>query len=71
MNAFVERWKSKSPVFFIRLKKSAIKIGASSASVLVANTTIGLNLSADLMTFLGYVVAACVAIAGTSQLTKE
>jgi len=66
-----ERWKADSPKFFIQLKKIALKIGGSSAAILVANSTIGLNLNASLLTCVGYVVAACVAIAGTAQLTKE
>jgi len=66
-----ERWHAKSPKFFIQLKKSAFKIGGSAAAVLVANSTMSLNLNSTLLTCLGYVVAICVAIAGTSQLTKE
>ena len=67
----IERWNADSPKFFIQLKKAAFKIGGSVAAVLVANSTLGLNLNAVLLTCLGYVVAACVAIAGTAQLTKE
>ena len=71
LKTILDRVHSKSPLFFIQLKKTALKIGGSSAAVLVANSTIGLNLNTSLLTCLGYVVAACVAIAGTSQLTKE
>jgi len=71
LKTILDRVHSKSPLFFIQLKKTALKIGVSSAAVLVANSTMGLNLNASLLTCLGYVVAACVAIAGTSQLTKE
>lgn len=66
-----DRWKSDSPKFFIELKKLALKIGGSLVAVLVANSSMNLNLNATLITALGYVVAACIAIAGTAQLTKE
>jgi len=71
MKQLIDRWKAESPAFFIQLKKLAFKVGGSSAAVLVANSSMGLNLNTVLLTCLGYVVAACVAIAGTAQLTKE
>ncbi len=71
MNELIERFKSESPVFFKKLKKYALSIGGSSAAVLIVNASMGLNLSQTLVTVLGYVVAACAAIAGTSQLTKQ
>lgn len=70
-NIFIERWKAKSPVFFKKLKSYALSIGGSAAAVLVANSTMSLNLNQTLISVLGYVVAACVAIAGTAKLTKE
>lgn len=70
-NIFIERWKTKSPVFFKKLKAYALSIGGSAASVLVANGAMSLNLNQTLISVLGYVVAVCVAIAGTAKLTKE
>ena len=70
-NIFVERWRSKSPLFFKKLKAYALSTGGSAAAVIVANGTMSLNLNATLIAILGYVVAACVAIAGTAKLTKE
>lgn len=67
----VERWRSKSPSFFKKLRRYAISTATSLGAVIAANATMGLNLNATLISILGYVVAACVAIAGTSQLTKE
>jgi len=71
MNQFIERWNAKSPLFFKKLKGYAISIGGPSAAVLVANSTMSLNLNSTLISVLGYVVAACVATAGTAKLTKE
>jgi hypothetical protein len=65
------RWTAKSPVFFIKLKWLSIKIGGPAAAVLAANNAMTLNLNPDLITKLEYLVAVCVAIAGTSQLTVE
>lgn len=66
-----DRIKTKSPAFFIDLKKIALKVGGSAVAVLTANVALSLSLPAALITVLGYIVAVCVAIAGTSQLTKE
>ena len=71
MNTIIERLNAKSPKFFIQLKRYALKIGGSCAAVLVVNSTMSLNLNSVLITGLGYLVAVCVAVAGTSQLTKE
>jgi hypothetical protein len=71
MKTVIERWKSELPSFFKKLKAVAISIGTSAAAVLVANTAMTLNLPAQLIDALGYVIAVCVAIAGTSQLTKK
>lgn len=70
-NIFIERWKAKSPAFFKKLKGYALSVGGSAAAVLVTNGTMSLNLNQTLISVLGYVVAACVAIAGTAKLTKE
>jgi len=71
MNELIERFKSESPVFFKKLKKVSISIGTSFAAIIAANSAMGLNLNATFITILGYIVAACVAIAGTAQLTKQ
>jgi hypothetical protein len=65
-----ERWKSELPPFYKKARTVAIKIGGSSGAVVVANVTMGLNLNATLITVLCYVTAACVAVAGTAQLSK-
>lgn len=65
------RIKSESPQFFKTLKQIAYTVGASSVAVITANTTFSLALPATLITILSYVIAVCVAIAGTSQLTTK
>ena len=70
-NTIIERWNSKSPMFFKKMKSAALSLGGSAAAVLVANGAMTLNLNATLINALGYIVAACVAIAGTAKLTKE
>jgi hypothetical protein len=70
MNKIIERWNAETPDFFKKLKKYAFSIGGSAAAVLTANNLFGLSLDATLISTLGYVVAACVAIAGTAKLTK-
>ena len=65
------RWKAEMPVFFVKLKWLSIKIGGSSAAVISVNYAMSLNLNQNLITTLGYVVAVCAAIAGTSQLTVQ
>jgi len=71
MNTIIERWKAELPAFFKKLKTIAVSVGTSAAAVLVANTAMTLNLPEQLISALGYVIAICVAIAGTSQLTKK
>jgi hypothetical protein len=66
-----QRYKAKSPVFFVQLKKIAVRIGLSCIAVISANATIPLTLPVGLITILSYIVAVCIAIAGTAQLTKE
>ena len=64
------RLKTDSPVFFVKLKGIALKVAGSAVAVITVNSTLTLGLPVALITALGYLVAVCVAIAGTSQLTK-
>ena len=65
-----ERWKSELPPFYKKTRTVAIKVGGSAGAVVAANATMGLNLNTTFITVLCYVTAACVAIAGTAQLSK-
>jgi hypothetical protein len=71
MNTIIERLKAESPAFFKKLKKIALSVGGSAATVLTVNASLSLNLPSMLISVIGYVVAASVAIAGTSLLTKK
>jgi hypothetical protein len=71
MNELIARIKAESPVFFQQLKKIAVSIGGSAVAVVIANSSMNLNLNATLISIAGYVIAACAAIAGTAQLTRR
>lgn len=70
-NIIIERWKSEMPDFFKKMQKLALSIGASAIAVQVANTTLDLSFPSWFLSLVSYVIAACVAIAGTAQLTKK
>jgi hypothetical protein len=70
-NIFIERWKAESPDFFKKLQKVAFSVGGSAIAVRVADTTLDLSLAPWLLSVISYIIAACVAIAGTAQLTKK
>lgn len=69
--AIKARYKANSPAFFIQLKRLAMSVGGSALAVISINSIASLALPAGLISALSYVVAACVAVAGTSKLTKE
>ena len=69
--AIKNRYKANSPVFFIQLKRLSMSVGCSALAVISINSIASLALPATLISSLGYVVAACAAVAGTSKLTKE
>ena len=63
-----ERIKSETPDFFKRLRNIALVILTSTAAAYTINSTMGLGLNLD---FLSYVIVVCAAVAGTSQLPKK
>jgi len=65
------RWGAESPLLFKKLKKYAYSVGGSAIAIVVANSSLSLNLNSSLMNGLGYLITACVGIAGTSHLTRE
>lgn len=67
----IDRWKAKSPAFFVKAKKVAYSVGGSAIAVLVANKTFELGLNETLVSVIGYVVAVCAGVAGTAKLTKD
>lgn len=44
MKELIDRWKSKSPEFWIKVKKIALVIGTSAVGVWTINSTMGLDL---------------------------
>ena len=71
MKTLFDRIKSETPKFFKGVRNAAISVGASAVTLLAANDTMGLGLSVDLIQVIKYAIAISVAMAGTSQLTKE
>lgn len=70
-NSVSERIKAESPSFFKKLKYIAITLGSSVYSVIFANSVTDLGLPPTLLQYMKYTVAICVAVAGTSILTKK
>lgn len=71
MKEILERWKAESPQFFKELKVLALKIGGIGTIILGASLIPGINLDEIFIKIISYLVVACAAIAGTSQLTKN
>jgi hypothetical protein len=71
MKKIIARWKAECPDFFKKVKKGALSIGGSAVAVIVANSSLSLNLNTTLISILGYVIAACAFTAGTAQLTRQ
>jgi hypothetical protein len=67
----MNRLKAESPIFFTKLKKLMIKVVVSAVAVITVNATLSLNLNPELITGLTYVIAAGVAVYGTSILTTK
>ena len=66
-----DRWLADSPPFFSKLKKIAITVGTSAASVWGVNTFLSLNLADPVLTICKYTIAVCAAVGLTSQITKD
>ena len=71
MKEIIDRLKAETPLFFKKLRVFSIRVGGSAAAVIVANSSMSLRLDETLLSVLGYIVAVCVAVAGTSQLAKK
>lgn len=71
MKQLIVRWKAELPPFFKQMRKYALSIGGSATAVIVANSSMSLNLNPNLISGIGYLIAICAAVAGTAQLTKQ
>ena len=60
-----------TPKFWKRVRSIAVAIGGSAVAVLTANSTLDLALPVVVITVVKYIIAMCVGIVGTEQLTKE
>ena len=71
MKSIYKRLKAETPHFFKALRNLAFTVGGSALAVIAANGTMELGLSVDILSTIKTVIAVCVAVAGTSQLTKQ
>ena len=66
-----DRWNSKTPEFFEKIKKLAITIGTSATSIWVANEVMSLNLHEYILLACKYGISFAAAMGFTAQLTKD
>jgi hypothetical protein len=66
-----DRWDSKTPEFFEKLKKFAVSLGTSATAIWVANETMSLGIHEVIMEACKYLIAISAAMGVTSQLTKD
>lgn len=71
MKNIIKRLKAETPAFWKKVRKFAYVAGGISAAVIAANLTQELNLHADLIQALKYVVAVSAAIAASASLTVK
>lgn len=70
LNTIVERWKAETPVFFKWVKKVALTLGTSCASVWVVNDIMNLELHHYILETCKYMIASAAAMGFTAQLTR-
>lgn len=71
INDAKERWRSKSPEFFKKIKKFSISLGTSAIAVWITNETLSLNLHPLVLDVVKYSIAFASAMGFTAQLTKD
>ena len=64
------RWTSELPQFFKEVRKLSITLGTSATAIWTANSTMGLNLDALILTVCKYTIVATIGMGLTAQLTK-
>ena len=71
MNELLDRWKAKSPAFWVKVKKYALAIGTAAVAIWTINSTMGLELDEWILDVCKYSIAAAAAFGLSAQLTKE
>lgn len=66
-----DRWTSKSPIFFKKIRTIAICIVGTSTAIWTANSTMNLELNETLLQVLKYVIVGGIACGLTANLTKD
>ena len=67
----IRRIKSKTPEYFVKLRKLAFTIGGSCIAIITLNSSLGLDLNSTFISIVGYIIVTCGAIAGTASLAKQ
>ena len=65
-----KRWFGESPVYFQKLKKIALSLGASATAIWVANDSMSLELPETFLTICKYLITLSTGIGVTAQLTQ-
>lgn len=65
-----KRWCSKTPLYFQKIKKIALTLGASATAIWVANDTMSLELPEVFLNICKYLITASAGMGVTAQLTQ-
>lgn len=71
LNETKDRWCSKTPKYFRKIKRIAISLGASATAIWVVNDSMGLQLPELFMSICKYLITASAGMGVTAQLTKD
>ena len=69
-----ERWKSKSPYFWIKVRNLPITIGTSAVAIIGSDKLFDLQdygVPQLIFTIAGYIIVACAAMGLSAQITKK
>ena len=70
LQEFKDRWQAETPIFWKKVRLTAIKAGGAAAAVWVANSTMSLGLGITVLAVCKYTITACTAMGLMSQITK-
>lgn len=71
VNEVLDRLKSPTPTFWVKIRNIGVGIGSSAFTVFMVNKTFELGLPEKLITVSTYVFTACAALVGSAVLTKQ
>ncbi len=65
-----KRWCAETPLYFQKVKKIALSLGASATAIWVANDSMNLELPELFLTICKYLITLSTGIGVTAQLTQ-